>query len=263
MRMTCLKTSCLLSKSSRSARLFHMRLHRFFVASNIDKEKINTFSNEPLLHQMKSVFRFHEGIQFILFNGEAVDYVCEAVSLTRKELVFRVLETRTVKRYSACNLALAFSLIKKDNVEWIVQKGTELGVSEFIPLVSERSEKKGFNVERANRIVIEACEQSGRAEVPEIRETQTLADFLRDESRKIVVLHTGGVGFDQSLLVAGQGAANGGIRDVVVCIGPEGGWSEREMGEFASAGASIMTLPTPVLRAETAAIAAATLFLAR
>jgi 16S rRNA (uracil1498-N3)-methyltransferase len=242
-----------------------MRLHRFFVASNIDKEKINTFSNEGLLHQMKSVFRFHEGIQFILFNGEAVDYVCEAVSLTRKELVFRVLETRTVKRYSACNLALAFSLIKKDNVEWIVQKGTELGVSEFIPLVSERSEKKGFNVERANRIVIEACEQSGRAEVPQIREAQTFADFLRDESRKIVVLHTGGEGFDRSLLDAGRDSVNGvsGVRDIVVCIGPEGGWSEKEMAEFVSAGASIMTLPTPVLRAETAAIAAATLFLAR
>lgn len=231
-----------------------MRLHRFFVASNIDKEKINTFSNEGLLHQMKSVFRFHEGIQFILFNGEAVDYVCEAVSLTRKELVFRVLETREVKRYSVCNLTLAFSLIKKDNVEWIVQKGTELGVSEFIPLVSERSEKKGFNAERANRIVIEACEQSGRAEVPQIREARTLADFLRDESRKIVVLHTEGAGFDQALL---------GTPDVVVCIGPEGGWSEREVTEFASAGASFVTLPTPVLRAETAAVAAATLFLAR
>jgi 16S rRNA (uracil1498-N3)-methyltransferase len=242
-----------------------MRLHRFFVASNIDKEKINTFSSEALLHQMKSVFRFHEGIQFILFNGEAVDYVCEAVSLTRKELVFRVLETRAVKRYSACNLALAFSLIKKDNVEWIVQKGTELGVSEFIPLVSERSEKKGFNVERANRIIIEACEQSGRAEVPVIREAQTLSDFLRDESRKIVVLHTGGTNFDQSLLDAGKGGASGegGARDIVVCIGPEGGWSDREMGEFVSAGATTMTLPTPVLRAETAAIAAATLFLAR
>jgi 16S rRNA (uracil1498-N3)-methyltransferase len=231
-----------------------MRLHRFFVASNIEKEKINTFSNEGLLHQMKSVFRFHEGIQFILFNGEAVDYVCEAVSLTRKELVFRVLETRAVKRYSACNLALAFSLIKKDNVEWIVQKGTELGVSEFVPLLSERSEKKGFNVERANRIVIEACEQSGRAEVPQIREAQILADFLRDESRRIVVLHTGGTNFDQTLL---------GASDVVVCIGPEGGWSEKEMSEFASVGALVMTLPTPVLRAETAAIAAATLFLAR
>ncbi len=232
-----------------------MRLHRFFVESNIDKDKINTFSNEALLHQMKSVFRFHDGIQFILFNGQAVDYVCEAVSLTKKELVFRVLETRDVKRYSACNLSLAFSLIKKDNVEWIIQKGTELGVREFIPIVSERSEKKGFNMDRAKKIVIEACEQSGRAEVPEIREVKTFAEFLAEEGRKIVVLHTGGSD--------PQGLLPDASDELVVCIGPEGGWSEKEVALFKEKGAAVATLPTPVLRAETAAIATATLFLAR
>lgn len=232
-----------------------MRLHRFFVESNIDKDKINTFSNEALLHQMKSVFRFHDGIQFILFNGQAVDYVCEAVSLTKKELVFRVLETRDVKRYSACNLSLAFSLIKKDNVEWVIQKGTELGVQEFIPIISERSEKKGFNMDRAKRIVIEACEQSGRAEVPEIREAKDFSEFLAEEGRKIVALHTGGADF--------QNVFSDVSGEVVACIGPEGGWSEKEVALFAEKGATIVTLPTPVLRAETAAIATATLFLAR
>jgi 16S rRNA (uracil1498-N3)-methyltransferase len=240
-----------------------MRLHRFFVASNIDKEKINTFSSEALLHQMKSVFRFHDGIQFILFNGGAVDYVCEAVSLTRKELVFRVLETRDVKRYSACNLALAFSLIKKDNVEWVMQKGTELGVSEFIPLVSERSEKKGFNVERAGKIVIEACEQSGRAEVPVIRETQSLVNFLRDESRKVIVLHTGGEAFDPKLVAVDASESDPSRQDIVVCVGPEGGWSDREVAMFQEKGVPIVTLPTPVLRAETAAIAISAIILAR
>lgn len=206
---------------------------------------------------MKSVFRFHDGIQFILFNGQAVDYVCEVVSLTRKELVFRVLETREVKRYSACNLSLAFSLIKKDNVEWVIQKGTELGVSEFIPLVSERSEKKGFNMDRAKRIVIEACEQSGRAEIPKIRETTTLADFLAGDEGKVVVLHTEGEAFNARLLDAERGDK------VVACIGPEGGWSEKEIALFGEKGASFVTLPTPVLRAETAAIATAALFLVR
>jgi 16S rRNA (uracil1498-N3)-methyltransferase len=233
-----------------------MRLHRFFVESNIDKDKINTFSSDTLLHQMKSVFRFHDGIQFILFNGQAVDYVCEAVSLTKKELVFRVLETRDVKRYSPCNLALAFSLVKKDNVEWIIQKGTELGVQEFIPLVSERSEKKGFNMERARRIMIEACEQSGRAEVPVVREAVALSEFLENEKRPLVVLHTGGNQFKNIFETRSS-------NDVVACIGPEGGWSDREVTSFVERGALVMTLPVPVLRAETAAIATATLFLAR
>ncbi len=204
---------------------------------------------------MKSVFRFHDGIKFILFNGGAVDYICEAVSLTRKELVFRVLETSDVKRYSTCNLSLAFSLIKKDNVEWVIQKGTELGVREFIPLVSERSEKKGFNMDRARRIVIEACEQSGRAELPDIREPQSLDEFLAAESREMIVLHTGGV--------ETKDAFSNASGDLVVCVGPEGGWSEREVAEFEGKGATIVTLPTPVLRAETAAVAVSTLVLAR
>lgn len=233
-----------------------MRLHRFYVESNIDKDKINTFSSDALLHQMKSVFRFHDGIQFILFNGQAVDYVCEAVSLTKKELVFRVLETRDVKRYSPCNLALAFSLVKKDNVEWIIQKGTELGVQEFIPLVSERSEKKGFNMERARRIMIEACEQSGRAEVPVVRDAVALSEFLENEKRPLVVLHTGGNQFRNILETYSS-------NDIVACVGPEGGWSDREVASFVERGALTMTLPVPVLRAETAAIATATLFLAR
>lgn len=238
-----------------------MRLHRFFVESNIDKGKINTFSSDVLLHQMKSVFRFHEGIQFILFNGQAVDYVCEAVSLTRRELVFRVLETREVKHHSACNLSLAFSLIKKDNVEWIIQKGTELGVTEFIPLVSERSEKKGFNMERARRIVIEACEQSGRAKIPEIRQAVAFTDFIAGEGRKIVAFHT--------VCDSVQGGASTAEKafdahgDVVACVGPEGGWSEKEIALFKGRGSTLVTLSSPVLRAETAAIAVMSLFLVR
>lgn len=235
--------------------MFRMRLHRFYISSNIYKEKINSFSNPSLVHQLRRVFRLHEGDQAIFFDGTGNDYVSEIVSMTDRVIEFRVVEARVVKPHSSLRLSLAVSLIKKDNFEWVIQKGTELGVSEFIPLVSERSEKKGFNMERAKKIMIEAVEQSGRSSVAEIREPMSLEDFLAEEKRGIVAFHTEG----ESMV--NEDVAKTG--ELVVCVGPEGGWSEKEVSLFRERGAAVVKLDAPVLRAETAAIAVATLFLVK
>ncbi|HEY0907778.1 MAG TPA: RsmE family RNA methyltransferase [Candidatus Paceibacterota bacterium] len=231
-----------------------MRLHRFFLTSNISKGKINSFSSPSLTHQLSHVFRLHAGDTVVFFDGTGTDYTCEIVSLEKADVMFRVVETSTVKPLSETKLALAVSLIKKDNFEWIIQKGTELGVSEFIPLISERSEKKGFNMERANKIMTEALEQSGRSDMAVVREPIALADFLESEKRPITTLHLSGESFKNELAIAGE---------IVLCIGPEGGWSDKEIGMFKEKGASVIKLNSPVLRAETAAVAAATLFLVR
>lgn len=173
--------------------------------------------------------------------------------MTDETLLFRVLETRAVKRYSARRLSLVVSLIKKDNFEWVIQKGTELGVSEFIPVVSERSEKKGFNMERARKIMIEACEQSGRGDLAIIREPETLSDFLTGEERPIVAFHTDGPRFSAADFSKDS--------DLVACVGPEGGWTDGEVEAFKAKGAVVARLDVPVLRAETAAVAVATLLL--
>ena len=231
-----------------------MRLHRFHINQKISEGKVNSVSNPSLAHQLRRVFRLHEGDQAIFFDGDGREHVSEIVSMTDAKLEFRILESRVVKPCSALRLSLAVSLIKKDNFEWIVQKGTELGVSEFIPIVSERSEKKGFNMERAEKIMIEAVEQSGRTFVPEIKEPVSLEDFLRNEKRMIVAFHTG-EGFDAA------GYPKEG--ELVACVGPEGGWSEREIEMFEGKGAKVARLSSPVLRAETAAIAVTAILLIR
>ncbi len=231
-----------------------MRLHRFYILQTIDKEKINSFSNKDQIHQLRRVFRLHAGDTCIFFDGSGEDHVCEIVSMTDVKLEFKVLETYSVKPIST-KLSLAVSLIKKDNFEWVIQKGTELGVSEFIPLISERSEKKGFNMERARKIMIEAVEQSGRADVPTIFEPVDLDVFLETEKRGLVVFNTTGINFFSK---KSKEKIN-----LVVCIGPEGGWSEKEIEKFKNKGAEIVKLDTPILRTETAAVAIATLFLAQ
>jgi 16S rRNA (uracil1498-N3)-methyltransferase len=230
-----------------------MRLHRFYIDQTIDKEKINLCISAPLVHQLRRVMRLHTGDKAIFFDGSGNEYEAEIVSMTDERLEFRVLETRIVKQHAKRKLSLAFSLIKKDNAEWVIEKGTELGVFEFIPLVSERSEKKGFNMERARKIMIEACEQSGRGEIPTLREPVELEDFLKEEKRKMFAFHT-----DESAPIYGSSMTEA---EVVACVGPEGGWSEEEVRKFKEKGVEIARLDTPILRAETAAIAITTLLL--
>jgi 16S rRNA (uracil1498-N3)-methyltransferase len=235
-----------------------MKLHRFYTNIDIEEGKINSLPDHSLIHQIENVLRLKQGDKIVLFNGSGRDFESEIISLNKNEMTFRVVNTKIVKPHSSLKLSLAFSLIKKDNTEWIIQKCTELGVTEFIPVVSERSEKKGFNLERAKKIMIEACEQSGRGDIPEIFEPRLLTEFLENEKRKIVSFHTEGENFRREDFTDQIKSAN---LEIVACIGPEGGWSEKEVSLFKKIGTSIVSLDMPILRAETAAVAISTLFL--
>jgi 16S rRNA (uracil1498-N3)-methyltransferase len=231
-----------------------MRLHRFYTPHDLEKGQSITISDEKLIHQMRSVFRFQSGDTVILFNGNGSDYVSEIVSIGKSLIRLSVTQAVVNDWKPAVKLILAVSMIKKDNFEWIVQKATELGVSEIIPLISERSEKKGWNRERAEKILIEACEQSGRSDIPVLGELSTLSDFVEVEKRSIVVFHTDGM----RLNLIPQKAES-----IVALVGPEGGWSEKEIELFCTKGYAIYKLSTPILRAETAAIAIASIILAK
>lgn len=236
-----------------------MRLHRFYIDLPIRTKEQHSLTDISLVHQLGRVFRLHEGDKAIFFNGDGIEHESEIVSLTKNECVFRVLETRPVKQFGTQKLVLAVSLIKKDNFEWVIQKGTELGVSEFIPLVSERSEKKGFNMERARKIMIEAIEQSGRGTLAIIHEPLDLETFLADEKRSVIAFHMEGEELNKGLSEKLK-VIDAKQNEIVACIGPEGGWSPKELSLFKEKGASIIKLDTPVLRAETAAIAVASYF---
>lgn len=233
-----------------------MRLHRFYTREKLEKGQSITLSEVGLVHQMRSVFRFQPGDTVILFDGDGYDYVSEIVSIAKSEALLRVTQSTVNEWKPRIRLTLAVSMIKKDNFEWVVQKATELGVSEIIPLISERSEKKGWNKERAEKILIEACEQSGRSDMPLLGDLTTLSEFVDTEKRKVIAFHTEGTRFD---LESKERSNLTG--EVVALIGPEGGWSEREVEMFHTKQYPVMKLPTPVLRAETAAIAISSIIL--
>jgi 16S rRNA (uracil1498-N3)-methyltransferase len=138
-------------------------------------------------------------------------------------------------------------------MEWVVEKATELGVSKIVPIVSERSEKKGFNLMRAQKIAIEASEQSGRVEVPLIGDIEPLKDALESFQGEIVVFDLIGKPFSDAVSWLGGEKNNTPIN---IFVGPEGGWSPKEIEMFKVQKAQIFSLGQLTLRAETASIVA-------
>jgi len=153
------------------------------------------------------------------------------------------------------NIELAICLVKKSPMETILQKTTELGVSKIIPIVSERTEVKELNFERANRIVVEATEQSNQLTPPQISEVTKLKDFLKnlDDSSKLLFAD---VNSKDKLKVETFKAA----KTLSVLIGPEGDFSpsERELIQTIP-NVVPFTISKNILRSDTAVICAISL----
>lgn len=231
-----------------------MKLHRFYV-----HEMHNRFGpialghevwvhDEALLRQWLKVLRYHEGDQLILFNDtEERLYIIEKISGT--DSVKLQLITDIERRIPQAQLYLLWSVLKKDKNDWVLQKGTELGVHKFVPIIADRSAKTGIQIERAHKIVTEAAEQCGRGDVPVVREPIQLAEALAEYAAVPLII------CEQYSEHANQ-VTDISLEKFGVLIGPEGGWSDAEKQRFTELQLPHITLSPFTLRAETAAIIA-------
>lgn len=229
-----------------------MRLHRFFIEQKIPESGEVMITDKDLIHQWVKVFRLKAGDRVMLFDGTGFDYVSEIVSLNKNESILKAVDKKLNENVPKKEIHLFQSIIKKDNFEWVIEKGTELGISYFHPIISERSEKKNINFERTRKIIKEASEQSGRASLPILSELAGLERSLNNNFPSIA-FHPAGDKFDISNFEK--------EKVLGVFIGPEGGWSNRELEFFKGKGVKILSLGPQILRAETAAIAISSLLL--
>jgi 16S rRNA (uracil1498-N3)-methyltransferase len=226
-----------------------MRLHRFYVAPKI-AELDHSFwlHDESLRNQWLRVLRYRQNDQVILFDGIKHDRLYKIIQI-EPDAIKLALVTDFERKLPGKHVYLFFSLLKKDKNDWVLQKCTELGVSNFVPLLADRSEKTGFNIERAEKIVIEASEQCGRSDIPSIREPLHITTALEEYKDKLQLcvceetLDTPPTELVDNLPVG-------------VCIGPEGGWTQTELAVFDKAQVQHFHLGALTLRAETAAVAA-------
>jgi len=205
---------------------------------------------------LSRVLRVEPGQRYEISDNRDV-YLAEIGTAHKGKIDFDVIEKLPAPQPSA-RFELYVALIKFDRFEWIVEKATELGVTEIVPIEASRSERglekaAGKRLERSRRIALEASQQSRRAYLPEIAEPVPFVQALARTGTYRYVLdeNPGGVPLYNAL------PAERAVQDTIAILtGPEGGWTEEEHGSFTAAGWTPVSMGPLILRAETAVIAA-------
>lgn len=233
------------------------RLPRFFITPEQVSGAVISVADEDVRH-IAAVLRMRTGDQLLLCDGQGTEYRARITEIGKNVVKSEVVEKRTWVR-SGPDITLGQGIAKADKMDWIAQKATELGVTSFVPLETERTVVKVKDVEkrigRWQKICREAAMQSHRTDVPRVGAIRSLNDFLRDQ-----------VCAPETLLLLPWEDAKGPlkvilrshreVKRVVVLIGPEGGFSRKEADLAISRGFHAVSLGPNILRTETAAIAA-------
>jgi len=215
--------------------------------------------NEQAAH-LARVLRARVGQEFDIVAGETVRRgVIEAI---REDAVEFSLH-EAVPSSDALPLVIGLGMIRFERMEWAIEKLTELGIAGIVPLAAERSEKHLAQaavkrVERWRKIAHESAQQSRRGNVPKIFPPVSSAEWLRQplDGLRLLLSESERVHSLQTALDAAEAAES---KTIYAAVGPEGGWTERELAGFSSEGWRPVGLGSRILRAETAAIVVASL----
>lgn len=231
-----------------------MRLTRSYVALPLAPGDEIPLPEDVAGHLVR-VLRLQPGDACVLFNGDGHDYDARLVAAGKREARAEILAARPVKNESPLRISLLQGIARGEKMDWILQKATELGVARIVPVDSERSEVK-LDAARAEKrlahwreVVVSACEQSGRAVVPEVLPPQPLGQGAALREGRGFLLDP----VATQTLASLQGNPPGAC---MLAIGPEGGWSPRDHEQLQAAGYEGLRLGPRVLRTETAGIAA-------
>ena len=199
-------------------------------------------------HYLTKVMRIKEKEVFSLFN-ENGEWEAKVIGLSKGIVEFKTVK-QLRKKENLKELWLAFSPIKSNYQNFMIQKATELGVTKFLPIIFDRTVVRKINNERLEKIVIESSEQSNRLNVPEIEKAQNLKNFLNTNSIDLIFtdLNSRNKKIDKSKLTE---------KPICIIIGPEGDFSETERDQILSfKGVQALRINENILRSETAVISA-------
>ena len=233
-----------------------MRLTRVFVDAPLAPGARVVLPESAGAHLVR-VLRLREGEACVLFNGDGHDYDARLLSAGKRGVEAEVEAVRGVDNESPLRLVLLQGIARGEKMDLILQKATELGVAAIAPVFADRTEVR-LDGERLDKrvahwrsVVVAACEQSGRARIPDVLPPAGLAEAaaaLDADALKLTLDPLGEHRFDTLSPVSAPGIAIG--------IGPEGGWSEKDRAILRSAGFTGLRLGPRVLRTETAGLAA-------
>ena len=219
-------------------RLFYSKSLSLNLTDKLDKSQS---------HYVSKVMRLKEKEVFSLFNSSG-EWEAKILNITKSIVEFNVTKQLRQKENTK-ELWLAFSPIKSNYFNFMIQKATELGVTKFLPIIFERTIVRKINKERLEKVIIEAAEQSNRITVPSIEDPQKLKSFLNNDMDLIFTdLNTANTKIDLTKLTN---------KPTCVIIGPEGDFSEQEREEILKFnGVQSVKINENILRSETAVISA-------
>ena len=224
-----------------------MSIIRLFFSATLSADMIDKLDKSQS-HYLTKVMRIKENEVFSLFNKNG-EWEAKVLGISKSIIKFKTTKQLRQKE-NFKELWLAFSPIKSNYQNFMIQKATELGITKFLPIIFDRTIVRKINKERLKKIIIEASEQSNRINVPIIEEIQSLNNFLKANSVDLIFTDLNSVNnkIDKSKLTD---------RPVCIIIGPEGDFSEAEREEIlAFKGVQPIKINENILRSETAVISA-------
>ena len=220
-------------------RLFYSKSLSLNLTDKLDKSQS---------HYVSKVMRIKKNEVFALFNNSG-EWEAKILGISKSIVEFKTTKQLRQKENTK-ELWLAFSPIKSNYQNFMIQKATELGVTKFLPIIFDRTVVRKINKERLKKIVIEASEQSNRINVPLIESPQTLDSFLKKDTMDLIFtdLNSDNIKVDKSKITN---------KPVCIIIGPEGDFSEAERYKILSfKGVQSVRINENILRSETAVITA-------
>ena len=199
-------------------------------------------------HYLQKVMRIKENEIFSLFNNKG-EWEAKILKISKGQVEFKIIKQLRQKE-NMKDLWLAFSPIKSNYQNFMIQKATELGVTKFLPIIFERTIVRRINVEKLKKIAIEASEQSNRVNIPLIEQTQNLESFLNSNSVDLIFtdLNSTNKKIDKYKLTN---------KPTCIIVGPEGDFSELEREKILTfKGVQAVKINENILRSETAVISA-------
>ncbi len=241
-------------------------MNRFFVLpGSIDKD-ILTVSGHDVNH-IKNVLRLKAQDELVCFDGKGMEYLCSIESFGKDCVSARILSSQKTDTEPSVKITLVQALPKASKMDLIIQKSVELGVHKIIPITTERTVAKGEKLERWRKISKEAAQQCGRAIIPEVSPVLNFDEFLelapslsrgisKDFDLKLIPWEN-----EKQISLKSVLKEHTNTNSIAVLIGPEGGFSKKEVAGAVAHGFKPVSLGRTVLRTETAGMAAAAMII--
>ena len=223
---------------------------RIFLSEKLEENK-DIILNKDQSHYVINVMRLKVDNELLVFNGKEGEFLAR-IAEQAKKIIKIILIKKIREQTNLKNITLAFCPLKGPRLDFLIQKCSEIGVKNFLPVVSHHTINRKVNEERLKKIIIESCEQSDQLSLPNLKKTLKFEEFVSSKFNKDMVLFADISAKENSM----SNYLNNKNNNVILFIGPEGDFSTKEREQIKmNKNFKSFSLGNNILRSETAAIA--------